>query len=187
MTDGSEIKERMTQYLEYKGYKPGWVEKHAILGNGYLRNTAGGYTATKLSSLKTVCTDLNLNWLITGMGDMIEVQTQELYNFHQAPDGGPQIGKVDKVEYASERRNFFDSISSVDTLESVDLKRVPKKYQELVASIKNRRNEEDELRERIKQLKDELRSLEEENRNLHRELVDAKNQTIELLMNAQKA
>lgn len=201
MTDGAAIKQRMDKYLSYKGYKYGWVEKQAQLGNGYLRNTAGGYTATKLAELVKVCKDLNINWLITGNGSMLLVDALPVtdgdtttYNGdhieqNQAPGGGLQVGKVNRLDYDPNRRSFFDSFNTIEVIEAIDLDSVPKKYLPLIRDIQSRKalieelkNELDETKKKHQDERDKVEEKEAEIRNLNRQLNEAKDRLIAVLM-----
>ena len=65
------VKERLLSYLKVKGLSQGKFERMCGLSNGYVNNLRRSVTAEKLAAIKSVCTDLNTDWLLTGEGEML--------------------------------------------------------------------------------------------------------------------
>lgn len=73
MAESQTVIERLFEYLSAKGISPSGLEKRAGLANGYLRNSKGGLGAQKLSDILKACPDLDATWLLTGEGEMMNV------------------------------------------------------------------------------------------------------------------
>lgn len=192
MTDGADIKARMNLYLAHKKFKPSWVEKHAMLGNGYLRNTAGGYTATKLCDLLRVCSDLNLNWLITGVGEMLlttdgKVSAQVTHfagdqiHQEQSDGGGPQYGKVGTVVSSETTESFFCRHNSVELVTELDINEAPEMAKPLVRSIQSHTKDLENLERKFAELEKRYLEISDDNKDLQKKLYEAKNETIETM------
>lgn len=65
------VKERLLAYLKVKGLSQGKFERMCGLSNGYVNNLKRSVTAEKLVAIKSACTDLNTEWLMTGEGEML--------------------------------------------------------------------------------------------------------------------
>ena len=68
-----EIKDRMLAYIKHKGIRPAEFERNAGLSNAYVQNLKNSIGADKLKSIASYYTDLNLEWLITGEGEMLKL------------------------------------------------------------------------------------------------------------------
>ena len=67
--------ERLYKYIDSKGYKPTNFEKEIGLSSGYLsvqkkRNADIGETV--INKITDYCQDINLEWLLTGQGEMLK-------------------------------------------------------------------------------------------------------------------
>ena len=71
-----EIKDRMLAYIKQKGIRPAEFERNAGLSNAYVQNLKNSIGADKLKSIASYYTDLNLEWLITGEGQMLKSAAQ---------------------------------------------------------------------------------------------------------------
>lgn len=182
MDAGREIKNRMTQFLKYKNIKAGTLERIAMLGNAYLRNSTGGYSAIKLGEIKGVCPDLNLNWLVTGEGKMLlEAPTAptsaaanggDVFNQFMMGEGGTQYGKVDKVEQTTRNDSFFEN-TNYEAILSININDVPQQYRGIVRQIKKHHHNNSALEQKVARLEAKIREMEQ----------DLTNQTIESLNN----
>lgn len=202
MEQGTQIKDRMLQFIKWKGITAGWLEKQARLGNGYLRNSSGGFTAVKLAEIVAVCPELNLNWLVTGIGPMTHKNNMTTLigdNIQQNQTGNDNvaIGKIGEIVYDPAKKSFFDTIDSLIKLKDIDLEKVPVKFRGLVKEIKENFDYIGQLNEEVNQLTLELRELEKrkeaelaEERARHdktnEQLIDAKNQLIGILLAERK-
>lgn len=66
------VKERLIEYISYLKIGQGKFEKLCDLSNGFVSNIKDGFSTPNLFKITTTCPDLNLNWLITGKGEMLK-------------------------------------------------------------------------------------------------------------------
>lgn len=66
------IKERVLEYCKLKNMSLSRFEKLAGLSNGYFNQVAKRPSDSKLVKISAAHPDLNLAWLITGVGNMLE-------------------------------------------------------------------------------------------------------------------
>jgi len=183
MSNATEIKERLDQYIKAKGLTYPALESMAKLTNGYLRNNSGGFSAPKLSEIAAVCPDLNLNWLVTGFepmllpvaggsmtlsgdiisGDKVVVKKNR---------GGRNIGKVQTYYESTAGVDFFDTHVSLAMIEAADMEDVPKTHIGLVAEIKQRKKDYDQLKKELEDLRARLDAAETEAKKAKDELLD---------------
>ena len=74
------LTDRLLQYLEFKEISVYSFEKACGLGNGYLGKQAknkGSVGSDILERVAAIYPDLNLGWLITGKGKMLQKPTLE--------------------------------------------------------------------------------------------------------------
>lgn len=64
------IKERFVEYLKYKGIGQTAFEESAGLSRGAIAKKTG-FSADSLEKIIAACPDLNINWLLTGIGEML--------------------------------------------------------------------------------------------------------------------
>ncbi|MBP1613946.1 MAG: hypothetical protein H6Q13_1394 [Bacteroidetes bacterium] len=67
-------KERFVEYLKSKGVGQTAFEESAGLSRGAIAKKTG-FSADSLEKIATTCPDLNINWLVTGTGRMINEDT----------------------------------------------------------------------------------------------------------------
>lgn len=83
---------RLYQYFDFKGIKPTRFEKDFGLSNGYfsiqLRRDAD-IGSSILEKIIYNCRDLNIDWLITGNGNMIIAYDQTLPLIHTIEEPNP--------------------------------------------------------------------------------------------------
>lgn len=66
------IKERLIEFLDYKGIKKATFEKEVGLSNGYIAKFKGNIGADKLENILRVYPELSRTWLLTGEGEMLK-------------------------------------------------------------------------------------------------------------------
>jgi hypothetical protein len=74
------IIERLTAYIEYKKIKPSVFEKKCLLANGYLKKQhkgKGSIGSEIIARIHKIYEDLNINWLMTGEGEMIDPEFED--------------------------------------------------------------------------------------------------------------
>jgi hypothetical protein len=67
--------DRLFEYLEYHKIKPAHFERDLGLSNGYLgtqRKRSSDLGSTIVENIVNFCDDLDLYWLITGKGEMLQ-------------------------------------------------------------------------------------------------------------------
>jgi len=67
------IKERLISYLEFKGITKSFFEKSIRMGNGYINNVKS-IGSDKLEDIINQYPDLNIEWLISGCGEMLKLE-----------------------------------------------------------------------------------------------------------------
>jgi hypothetical protein len=76
MNENETIKDRLYRYLDFKEISPSRLEKKIQAGGSYFNNvkTIG---SDKLLAISKNCTDLNIDWLVTGEGNMLKSEASE--------------------------------------------------------------------------------------------------------------
>lgn len=65
------VKERLEQFCEYRGISIGAFCREAKISNSYFSNVKGPMGTSIRGKIKKAYEDLNITWLITGEGDML--------------------------------------------------------------------------------------------------------------------
>ena len=65
-------KDRLFEYIKYKGLPISKFERLSGVSNGYLKSSRGGFGADKLDIILKNNPDLNPEWLLTGEGNMLK-------------------------------------------------------------------------------------------------------------------
>lgn len=82
------IKERLTQFIQYKGISMGAFERACSLSNGFVCKVGDSIRRAKLENISAIYPELNTNWLLTGVGSMLnEEESKDTY-----------INKVEEVQ-----------------------------------------------------------------------------------------
>lgn len=72
------VKERIVEYLEYKGIGQNRFEAMAGIPNGTISHAKKSPSVDNLMKIANASPDLNWEWLLTGKGDMIINQGNEI-------------------------------------------------------------------------------------------------------------
>lgn len=64
-------KERLISFLAYIGISQGGFEKKVGLSTGFVNNIGDSIRRTSLDKISSIYPDLNIAWLLTGVGDML--------------------------------------------------------------------------------------------------------------------
>lgn len=67
----SSVKERLIQFIEYKGFNPHSFEKKCGLATSYVANMRNSLQPEKMMSIAQNFPDLNFDWLLLGRGSML--------------------------------------------------------------------------------------------------------------------
>ncbi|MBN2787399.1 MAG: helix-turn-helix transcriptional regulator [Paludibacteraceae bacterium] len=75
------IKDRLKEFLEHLGMGQNKFEAHVGIANGYIASKSITMSSDILEKIKAKYPELDIDWLITGDGEMLikESTTQELY------------------------------------------------------------------------------------------------------------
>ena len=69
-------KERFVEYLKFKGFGQTAFEESAGLSRGAIAKKTG-FNADSIEKIAMACPDLNINWLVTGLGGMLSHSNNE--------------------------------------------------------------------------------------------------------------
>lgn len=69
----STVKQRITDFIKYKGISVREFERQCGLSNGYVNSITQTVMPNKLKSISLQYPELNLGWITTGEGKMIKV------------------------------------------------------------------------------------------------------------------
>lgn len=112
MADSKKVKDRLLEFLQYKGLSQSRFEKFCGLANGYVNNIRRSVSPDKLQQISLQFPDLNTGWLLTGEGEMLRENGQKTPNSASFPAGysGSETllmriieGKDAKIEELSRR------------------------------------------------------------------------------------
>lgn len=70
------VKERLILFLKHKNLKPAQFEQAIGASNGYINSMRKGLGVDKIEHVRSVFPDLNIEWLITGEGEMLKIDEQ---------------------------------------------------------------------------------------------------------------
>lgn len=68
------VKERLKEYLKEKGIKIKHFEDAIGVSNSFVNNIRSSIAPEKLKVIKENFTDINIDWLLTGDGEMIAME-----------------------------------------------------------------------------------------------------------------
>ena len=71
------VKQRLIQFIKYKGIGQGKFEKAVGLSNGFVNNIRVSITPEKLQKIALYYPELNKSWLLTGEGEMLTNEIQK--------------------------------------------------------------------------------------------------------------
>lgn len=90
------VKDRLKSYLHFKFLKTSFFEKSIGASNGFVNSIRMSISPEKLEQITKIYTDLNIEWLLTGEGEMIKMQGKSLdANFEKKDD---QWSRVEESE-----------------------------------------------------------------------------------------
>lgn len=73
----STIKERLLQYIEATKTRKSYFEKKCGFCNGYINNIVNSISPAKVAVIKENYPDLNVGWLMTGEGNMLNTTNED--------------------------------------------------------------------------------------------------------------
>lgn len=73
----NKLRLRVRQYCEYMNIRVSQFEKKAGLSNGYFNQVSKKPSDAKLDAIASAHPTLNIDWLCTGRGEMLNAETQD--------------------------------------------------------------------------------------------------------------
>lgn len=71
------VKERLKQFIEYKGISQRQFERSIGASNAYVKNIRSSIAPEKLTIITSVYPELNTVWLLTGNGEMLAKEIEQ--------------------------------------------------------------------------------------------------------------
>jgi len=88
------VKDRLNEYLKSKNIRKSHFEKSINVSNGYINSLSGSPSANKINDISKVYNDLNIEWLLTGEGEMIKMEGKSLdANFQKVGDNWQSVNE----------------------------------------------------------------------------------------------
>ena len=103
----STVKQRITDFIKYKGISVREFERQCGLSNGYVNSITQTVMPKKLKSISLQYPELNLGWVTTGEGSMIK--KTEPVTPHESTE---QIISSPEPEYISKEERLLRIIES---------------------------------------------------------------------------
>lgn len=85
------VKERLIEFIAYLKMGQGKFEKACGLSNGFVTNIRDGFSTPNLSKIMGRYPELNIDWLITGKGEMLKSTAPALIPSTSIVDGTPLL------------------------------------------------------------------------------------------------
>lgn len=106
------IKERVLQFIEYKGLSVQSFERSVGLSNGAVSKMGNSTRQGTLDKIKSAFPEINISWLKEGTGDMIDLSSSRIT---QTSDANKKNDKSIKYYY-----NVYGTMGGVDFLDDPD-------------------------------------------------------------------
>ena len=119
------VRERLIAFLAYKRISKSEFADAIGVSNSYVMNIRSGITAGKIAKIKEVYPELNIDWLITGDGEMlngaikqsVEGSNNTAYAGHNLKvEGSPDALQIAIGEIAEQRKVTQKAQEQVDRL-----------------------------------------------------------------------
>ena len=93
------VKERLKFYLKFKNISQVDFAKSINVSTGYVNAIRQSIQPTKINDISKVYNDLNIEWLLTGEGEMIKLQGKSLDANFEKNDDQWQMVQEDAEHY----------------------------------------------------------------------------------------
>ncbi|WP_288844838.1 hypothetical protein [uncultured Alistipes sp.] len=112
------VKERLILFIKSQNLSQGKFERLLGFSNGYVNNISKGIGGDKLQRIIGAFPDLNTEWLLTGVGDMINKSSSpDLESMNMSREVFEKISKlIDTV--CSQQNTIADQHRTIDRLVS---------------------------------------------------------------------
>ncbi|MCM1484055.1 MAG: hypothetical protein NC043_06945 [Muribaculaceae bacterium] len=111
------VKERLVAFMQHKKIGQRKFEMAVGLSNGYVNSLRNAPGADKLQMIINTFPELNINWLLTGEGEMLksrpESNAREVGGVYSASMGDPDVVEVDFVPVAA-HASFIENLTVPD-------------------------------------------------------------------------
>lgn len=116
------VKQRLIEFLKFKGIGQAKFEKRIGAGNGFVNNIVKGIGAEKMNIIQREFPELNTEWLLYGEGEMLKPQ-QSISGDHntQVAGHGNNVNSTEALskaldEIAEHRKLLAKSQEQIDRL-----------------------------------------------------------------------
>lgn len=106
------IKQRVSEYCNYKNIAISKFESLAGISNGYFNNIKKRPSDEKIENIHRAFPDLNTSWLLTGEGEMLK-NSSDAQNIAETPESGEAVYTVPLLPVSAQGGSFNDFVSSV--------------------------------------------------------------------------
>lgn len=113
------IKERLLVFIKYKEMSKYAFEKSIGVSNGFINSIKKSVGSDKLDEISDVYPELNINWLLTGIGAMLKPQSGKL-----AKDNIFYLPYISVAEYSNYIEKYNDD-SYIQSLPQLIVKHIP--------------------------------------------------------------
>lgn len=86
-----ETKDRISEFIKYKKITIAEFERNVGLANGYVKKFKGSIGSDKLNNIASYYPELNIDWLITGNGEMLKTRLNGYFHLTAEPEDGYPI------------------------------------------------------------------------------------------------
>lgn len=119
-------KDRITIFLKYIGIGQAKFAEIIGVSRGYVNNMTGNPTQKVLQSIASSYPELDINWLLTGEGEMIKANIQVIHNSKTNEKGYEQQDiLLYDIEAAANLKTLFDN-KSQNILDTLRIPNMPK-------------------------------------------------------------
>lgn len=107
------VKDRLLEFCNIKGIRPGRFERESGLSNGYLSKLRHEPSRDKMDQISRAFPDLNISWLITGEGAMLKTDAPENDSSDQVPSAH-LVPLLPLYAQGGPLNDFVESIREID-------------------------------------------------------------------------
>lgn len=143
MDNASKIRERLDKYLLYKGISRRQFQVSIEVSNAYFCNMVKAPGNKTLKKIRENYPDLNIDWLITGDGKMIDFTHQELNNVNSQSVSGRSVS-VGSGNSVGGNFEVGNGTSEIDIIK--------KQSEQIDALIQQNKEKDQQIQELIKKI-----------------------------------
>lgn len=107
-----DVRERILRFVEYKGLSKARFERECGLSNGYLKNIRKSISVDKLEGILRAYPELNRDWLLAGVGEMLLPSPTTIINGVNVVNGN-NSGHISQVNAPSAMPNSHEEAQAV--------------------------------------------------------------------------